>query len=66
MQDSRKKQLRAEYTARINRVTDYIELNISKDLSLQEIANVAHFSPFHFHRIFTAIVGETLNGFIKR
>ena len=66
MQDSRKKQLRAEYTARINRVTDYIELNISKDLSLKEIADVAHFSPFHFHRIFTAIVGETLNGFIKR
>ena len=66
MQDSRKKQLRAEYAARINRVIDYIELNISKDLSLKEIANVAHFSPFHFHRIFTAIVGEPLNGFIKR
>jgi len=66
MQDLKQKYLREEYTARINRVIDYIEANISKDLSLKELATVAHFSPFHFHRIFSAMVGETLNGFIKR
>jgi len=66
MQDFRQKYLREAYTARINRVIDYIEANISKDLSLKELAAVAHFSPFHFHRIFSAMVGETLNGFIKR
>lgn len=65
MQDS-KKYLREDYTARINRVIDYIEANIDKDLSLEELANVAHFSPFHFHRIFSAMVGETLNGFTQR
>ena len=55
-----------EYRSRINRVIDYIEANIDRDLSLSELAEVAHFSPFHFHRIFRAMVGETLNGFIQR
>ena len=56
----------AEYTHRINRVIDYIEANLDKDLSLKELADVAAFSPFHFHRIFGAMVGETLNQFIQR
>lgn len=58
--------LLAEYKSRINRVIDYIEANIGSELSLAELAGVAHFSPFHFHRIFGAMVGETLNGFIQR
>lgn len=66
MQGFRQKSLREEYTARINQVIDYIEANISKDLSLKELAAVANFSPFHFHRIFSAMVGEPLSGFIKR
>ncbi len=62
----RKKQLRAEYTSRINRVLDYIEKNIDHPLSLETLAKVADFSRFHFHRIFAALVGETLNQFIQR
>lgn len=55
-----------EYIHRINRVIDFIEANLDKDLSLEMVAEVANFSPFHFHRIFSAFVGETLLGFIKR
>ncbi|NJO88890.1 MAG: AraC family transcriptional regulator [Chloroflexia bacterium] len=55
-----------EYINRINKVVDYIENNMSEQLSLQKISEVAHFSPFHFHRIFAAFTGETLNNFIKR
>jgi len=66
MQDPKLKYLGDEYTARVNRVIDYIEANISEDLSLTELADVAHFSPFHFHRIFRGMVGETLNDFIQR
>jgi len=55
-----------EYTHRINRVVDYIEGNINEQLSLQKISEIAHFSPFHFHRIFSVFMGETLNNFIKR
>jgi AraC family transcriptional regulator len=55
-----------EYRSRINRVIDHIEANIDRDMPLSELADVAHFSPFHFHRIFRAMVGETLNVFIQR
>ncbi len=55
-----------EYRARINRVVDFIQLNLHKELKLNDLARVAHFSPFHFHRIFGSMVGETLNQFIQR
>jgi AraC family transcriptional regulator len=58
--------LRNEYTARINRVIDYIEQNLDRPLTLEELAGVANFSKFHFHRIFAAQIGETLNQFIQR
>jgi len=58
--------LRQEYMARINRVIDYIEKNLDHPLRLDELANVAHFSPYHFHRIFGALMQESLNQFIKR
>lgn len=59
-------QLRAEYSARINRVIDHIQTHLHSDLSLARLAKVASFSPYHFHRIFAAMVGETLNQFIAR
>ncbi|MBU0528219.1 AraC family transcriptional regulator [bacterium] len=57
---------RDEYIARINRVIDYIQNNLNAKLDLDTLAKIAFFSKFHFHRIFTAMVGETLNSFIKR
>jgi AraC family transcriptional regulator len=64
--DSKQKYQREEYVSRINRVIDYIEINIDIELSLENLAKVANFSRFHFHRIFRAMVGETLNQFIQR
>jgi AraC family transcriptional regulator len=64
--DQKRQDLRNEYIARINRVIDYIESNLDQELTLAGLADVAHFSRFHFHRIFSAIVGETLNRFIQR
>ncbi|MCP4217769.1 MAG: AraC family transcriptional regulator [bacterium] len=58
--------MRGEYIARINRVIDYIDRNIYDELTLEKLAEVADFSRFHFHRIFRAMVGETLNRFIQR
>lgn len=55
-----------EYKKRINRVIDYINENIGQDLSLNILARVALFSPFHFHRIFKAMVNEPLNDYIRR
>lgn len=58
--------LRQEYVARINRVTNYIRAHLSGDLRLDTLARVANFSPYHFHRIFRGMTGETLNTFIRR
>ncbi len=57
---------RAEYVVRVNHVMDYIERNLGARLTLDELAGVACFSPYHFHRIFAAMVGETLTQFIRR
>jgi AraC family transcriptional regulator len=54
------------YIARIQRVEDYIERHLCEPLSLDVLADVAHFSPFHFHRIFRLFTGETLNRFVTR
>ncbi len=55
-----------EYIARINRTFDYIEANLAKPFTLQELASVASFSKFHFNRIFYGVVGETPFRFITR
>ncbi|MBS1169629.1 MAG: transcriptional regulator, AraC family [Burkholderiaceae bacterium] len=57
---------RREYLARIHCAQDYIEQHLDMPLTLDGIAAAAHFSPFHFHRLFTALTGETLYQFILR
>ena len=61
-----KKFYREQYIARINKALDFIEANISEYLDLDKVAKAAAFSSFHFHRIFKALVGETVNSFIQR
>jgi len=57
---------RREYAARMNRVVDYIQGHLADPLDLERLASVACFSPFHFHRIFRAWMGETLQTFVHR
>ncbi len=56
----------SEYIARINRVIDYISKNLDKQLSVSELAKIAYFSEYHFHRIFSMIVGQSINGYVRR
>ncbi len=60
------KEIQADYAHRINRVFEFIDKNLDSDLSLDTISSIAFFSPFHFHRVFKYVTGETLNGYIKR
>ena len=55
-----------ENIARLNVAIQFIEENLETKLNLLIIAEKAHFSPFHFHRLFSVIVGETVNNFIIR
>ncbi|TXK77091.1 GyrI-like domain-containing protein [Mesonia sp. K4-1] len=60
------KNIEANYKTRINRVFEYIDQNLESNLSLQSVSEIAFFSPFHFHRIFKFVTGETLNEYITR
>ncbi|MFV0273111.1 MAG: GyrI-like domain-containing protein [Macellibacteroides fermentans] len=61
-----KEDSRKEYIARINRVMDFVGQNIDQTIDLARMAKIASFSPYHFHRIFLYVVGETPNDFILR
>ena len=54
------------YTERMHQAVDYISAHISDEISLDVLASVACFSPFHFHRLFTAFMGETPREYIER
>jgi AraC family transcriptional regulator len=54
------------YQERINRVLAHIEGRLDDALPLEELAGVAHFSPYHFHRIFRGMVGEPVKEHVRR
>jgi AraC family transcriptional regulator len=56
----------ADYVARINRVFDYIDAHLAEPLDLATLAAVACVSPWHFHRVFQALTGETLADRVRR
>lgn len=55
-----------EYRRRVCLAMNYISQNLDRELLLEEIAGAASFSSFHFHRIFKAVVGETVSEFTRR
>ena len=55
-----------DYIKRVNRILNFIDQNIDSELSLEKVAAIGHYSPFHLHRIFKEITNETLNAYITR
>ena len=55
-----------DYIQRINKVVAYINNHLDKTLDLKTLANEAALSDFHFHRIFKALKGEAIGGYITR
>lgn len=60
------KAIKNDYKNRINRVFEFIDKNLGSELSLNIVSDIAFFSPFHFHRVFKFITGETLNVYVTR
>ncbi|WP_419778850.1 AraC family transcriptional regulator [Maridesulfovibrio sp.] len=54
------------YAERMSHVLEYIQANLDDPMSLDELAQIACFSPYHFHRIFSGMVGESVKSYIKR
>ena len=56
----------SDYWARIERVTNHIHDHLDGVLDLDQLARIACFSPFHFHRIYHGFVGETVRDTVRR
>jgi len=50
----------------MHRVLQHIDEHLDQQLELDDLAEVANFSSFHFHRLFTAWMGETLGEYLRR
>lgn len=54
------------HSKEIQAAVNYIETNLCEELSLDEIANVAGFSKFYFHRIFQSEIGMPIYDYIRK
>ncbi|WP_400079191.1 GyrI-like domain-containing protein [Winogradskyella sp. R77965] len=54
------------YQQNLNRVVDFIHNNLDRKIDLTQLAELSHFSPYHFHRITRALLGEPIGGYITR
>jgi len=66
MIQTEERRINPQYLNRIDCVLDYIEKHIEKPFTLAELAEVSGFSPYHFSRIFSGVMGETLFCYITR
>ena len=55
-----------DYAARVERVHTWLASHLDHDLDLDQLAGVACFSPFHFHRVYHALQGETVAESVRR
>lgn len=54
------------YQDRIARVTAYIHDHYEEDIDFVKLAEIACLSPYHWHRIYRAVHGETLAATVRR
>ena len=55
-----------EHIRAVNLAIDYIHGHLDEPLTLETVAREASFSPYHFHRIFKAVVQENIHEYIRR
>lgn len=63
---AQKENTQKEYHKSINKVLDYINEHLNEKPDLATLSQIANVSPFHFHRIFKAIIGENLGEYVQR
>jgi len=57
---------RIDYRERMDRVRDYIYDHLNDEIDLNKLAEVACLSPYHWHRVYRAMNGETIATTVKR
>jgi len=61
-----RKTTQQSYIARMVNVVNYIQKNLDSDLTLEDLAEQANFSRYHFHRIFSGVLGESVKELVRR
>ncbi|WP_425075346.1 AraC family transcriptional regulator [Psychroserpens sp. S379A] len=57
---------KAFYEERLNVIIEYIHNNLDGKIDIKMLAEISHFSTFHFHRISRAMLGEPIGAYISR
>jgi len=57
---------RSGYQARLNAVENFVAQHPDRPHSLEALAELAHLSKFHFHRVHHALTGETVQAMVNR
>ena len=57
---------RESYRERVLRTLVSLERDLDREPRLEELARGAYLSPFHFHRVFSAVVGESPTEYVRR
>ena len=55
-----------DHASRIQAAIDHIEEHLLERLRVDRIAAVAELSPWHFQRVFRALVGESVRGYVRK
>jgi AraC-like DNA-binding protein len=50
----------------IQRALSFVASNLDRPITVAEVAQAAHLSEFHLHRVFHTTVGESVGRFITR
>ena len=61
-----KRSTREDYANRIGRALAHIHANLDAPLDTERLAEIACFSPFHWHRIYQGMTGETVGQTVRR
>ena len=61
-----KKMNKVFYEERLNLILEHIHNNLDSKIDIKTLAELSHFSPFHFHRITRALLGEPIGAYISR
>ncbi|MEE9319298.1 MAG: AraC family transcriptional regulator [Granulosicoccus sp.] len=64
--ESVRRTTRQEYEKRMRQVTDYVFEHLDEQLDLNRLAEIACMSPYHWHRVYQGLIGETLAATVKR
>lgn len=55
-----------DYSEAIQKSIDYIENNLKEKIVLEDLAKHTFLSKYHYHRVFHALVGETVMQYVRK